>query len=414
MTRLLQFELKKIWTSTLFRALLLFFLIGIIFYYVYTYMNTVRIQDMTLEISERIHSTEQQIKDISGEGTGGSEEVDFWNEFNKKDQAERLAYETEDWHTVLEMQVESIRPDLDSLISSRQYYTYSFPTLFTEETRRASYRYMLEKQVTPILPVDRYAWRTIYDLHYPVDGVADDDFLKDFVEDHSTLNSSTGTYFLKQVSVILFGLPGVIFFLFLFSDIITKEGLGTNGSIQLLRTQPIRRHSIITTKFFVVLLLSSFILVGMALIALMLGTLFDQFGDFNYPILVYGEDYAFEFITMDTYLLKSVSLFSFVLLFSYALLFFFSYLTRRMILALGLTIATILVGIQLSKQAIGMGISHYLPFHYFSAPSIVNMEYAATINNFNFTYTTGLSVLSISSILIIAVTYVVANAENKW
>ncbi|MGN7410282.1 hypothetical protein [Sporosarcina sp. SAFN-010] len=412
--RLLQFELKKLWTSGLFKTLLVVFFLSIACYFVYAYMNTVRVPDVALEISNQIRQNELQMEEQSeGEDVEPSEEELFWQEYNQKQEILLQAYEKGDWNAILQMEIDEIRPDLDTLIVSRQYYTSSFPTLFTTETRRALFQYMKEHSVTPILPIDIYAWRTLYDLNFPIEGTNDDEFLKDFVTEHSTLNSSVGVYFLKQVTDILFGLTGLVFFLLLFSDIVTKEGIGTNGPIQLLKTQPIRRPLILTAKFGTVLLVSAAILLGMTILTLGLGASFDKLGDWDYPVLIYGENYAYEFIPMGVYLVKTAVLFFFGLLFALALLFFFSYVTKRAIVALVLSAAVILLGIQLSNQVAGLALAPYLPFAYLATPYIVTMQTAVVWNNFQFTFQHGLFVLGTASALLLVATYVWSSMRLK-
>lgn len=412
--RLLQFELKKLWTSGLFKTLLVVFFLSIACYFVYAYMNAVRVPDVALEIRDQIRQNELQMEEQPESEEGEpSEEALFWQEYNQKLEDQLRAYETGDWTTVLQMEIDKIQPDLDTLIVSRQYYTSSFPTLFTTETRRALFQYMQEHGVTPILPVDLYAWRTLYDLNFPVDGASDDDFLKDFVTEHSALDSSAGIYFLKQVTDLLFGLAGLLFFLLLFSDIVTKEGIGANGPIHLLQTQPIWRPLILLSKFVTVLLVSTAVLLGTALFSLGLGAGFDKLGDWNYPVLVYGETYAHDFMPIGVYLAKTAALFFFGLLFVTALLFFFSYVTKRAIAALVLTAAVILLGIQLSNQVAGLAFAPYVPFAYLASPYIVTMQTAAIWEDFRFTFPLGLLVLGGASAVLLAAAYLVSGLQRK-
>ena len=257
------------------------------------------------------------------------------------------------------------------------------------------------------------AWRTIYDVVY-LNGFIEDEYIKEYVEKRSTTYSSTGIYYLSHVVDLLFGVFGAGVFLFLFGDVVTKEGLGRNGTIHLLLTQPIQRNKILSSKFATVLILSVLILAGTVILSLVLGTIFDRFGDWNYPVLIYGEDYAFEFINMSTFLIKSAALFFMILLFCYSLLFLYSVLLKRALLALGLTLTTIYIGIQLSEDSVLSSHAPYVPFHYFSVPKIVTMEFAATLKNFDFTFTNGLAVLGISSVVLLVVTYVVSVVQYKY
>ena len=72
---------------------------------------------------------------------------------------------------------------------------------------------------------------------------------EELVIKYSNKYSSTGIYYLKSAWSPLFGIFGAVFFLFLFGDIVTKEGIGRNGPINLLHTQPIQREDLVSKLF---------------------------------------------------------------------------------------------------------------------------------------------------------------------
>ncbi|MHC8514591.1 ABC transporter permease [Sporosarcina sp. ITBMC105] len=407
--RMVQFEVSKIFKTKYFRTFSFILLLFLIAYYVFVYINTTRLDEVVSNLEGTLTSMEKQL----AETEEGTTEYEIFNNVYEKHRHEVEAYKKHDWPAVMNHQIELLPPDLDSNIVSRQYYTSSFPTLFTMETRRAQYNWLIEKEIEPVFWLWDVSWKTAYDLYYPMAGVGDDEFLRQIVEKYSNQYSSTGIYYAKHVAGLLFSLGGVVFFSLLFGDVVTKEGLAKNGSIHLLRTQPINRHGILVGKFIAILLVSFVFLVGIGAISVVLGAIFDRLGDWDYPVLVYGEDYAFEFINMGTFILKSALLFFMVLLFCYSLLFLYSILAKRMILALGLTILTILIGVQLAEQSILSSFAHYIPFHYFSTTDIVTMEFAATLKNFNFTYTTGMMVLAICSGVLLVATYMLSLFQYK-
>lgn len=403
MIRLLQFEMKKIWTSMLFKVLVILFLMSILIYYSYVYMKTIRIEDITAQLNETIIQAEQQLESMDNQA---SEDALFFQELLAKDEAVLDAYENERWHDVLQFELDAFAELIEVPIANKQYYTSSFPTLFTMETRRDYFQYLQQHHIQPILPIHPYAWQTIYDEYYPANDSQDDAFLKGYVNEQSNLNSSTAVYFIYQWAGLLFGVPGLLFFLFLFGDVITKEGLNTNGSVYLLRTQPIRSWTIPLSKYVTISGVTLLIFALATLTSLVLGALFDRVGEWNYPVLIYGESYSFTFMPMSNYLSKVFILFFCALLFSYALLFFWSYITKRMILAVGITAATLIAGWQLSKQTLHISIAPYVPFHYLSPKSIITMVYAVETENFLYTFETGVTVLLISSVVVILLTYI--------
>lgn len=394
MMGLFQFELKKFWTSVVVKIFLAIFLLGIIAYYAYVYRQTVEVQDVTIEINESKMQMENQLSMIEDQT---SEEALFLLSMIEKEEWLLEVYEEERWQDVLASELAMYEEEYKAKIAQKQYYTASFPTLFTMETRKAYFEYMQQHHITPILPVHLYAWTTMYDELFPINESGDDPFFRQFVEEESRLNSSTSVYFLYQLSKFIFSPVGLLFFLLLFSDMMTKEGLRTKGPIQLLYTLPLQGWKIPTIKIVTMMTVSFCLLIGVALISLLLGFLFDRVGDWDYPVLVYGETYTYAFIPIWHYLLKALLLFSAMLLFSYSLLLLLSYLTKQMLLALGLTVAILVMGMTLSQQSIYTGIGPYLPFHYGSIDSIITMDYAISAENMRYSFEVGLVVLFIVS-----------------
>lgn len=394
MMGLFQLELKKIWASTLVRLFIVLFCLAVVAYYAYVDIQTVEVQDVTIEMKESKMQSENQLSMIEDQT---SEEALFLLSMIEKEEWLLEAYDEGRWQDVLASELAMYEEEYKGEMAQKQHYTVSFPSLFTMETRKAYFEYMQQHQITPILPVHLYAWTTMYDELFPINESGDDDFFRQFVEEESRLNSSTSVYFLYQLSKFIFSPLGLVFFLLLFSDMMTKEGLRTKGPIQLLHTLPLQAWKIPTIKMAAMMTVSFCLLIGVALMSLLLGFLFDRVGDWDYPVLVYGETYTYSFIPIWHYLLRALLLFSAMLLFSYSLLLLFSYLTKQMLLALGITVATLVMGMILSQQAIYTGIGPYLPFHYGSIDSIITMSYAIHGENMRYSFEIGLVVLFLAS-----------------
>ena len=118
---------------------------------------------------------------------------------------------------------------------------------------------------------------------------------KSSLKNLSTKYSSDGVHYANHLLTLLFGVFGAGIFIFLFGDVVTREGLGANGPIHLLRTQPIRWYQVMISKFFMVLGGTVLLLASIGGLALLLGTVFDRFGDLDYPVLIYGEELRFHF-----------------------------------------------------------------------------------------------------------------------
>src|SRR5699024_4158669 len=106
-------------------------------------------------------------------------------------------------------------------------------------------------------------------------------------------------------------------------------------------------------------------------------------------------------------------LFLMVLLFAYALLFLSSILTKQTLGAVGGTIIIILAGMMLSGQTFFSKLAAYFPFSYFSVGKVVTKEVAVTIANFQLTFTTGMIVLPIYSILILLLSFTLFYNASK-
>lgn len=421
--RLIQFEIIKVFKSTFFRLLMLGFLLLLVMYYIYIYINTTRLEDITQSLEATIKTTEsyiQQIEDQLKESNDESEssalrsDLEFWQEWLEKDKHKLALYEQDNWNELMQLEIISGEELIGKLEYVNQTHTYTYPTHFSAKTFVERSKWMQEKEVTPILPLDLYSWMTYYDQEISsVEGMEPEDAIE-LQEERSTEYSSTGVHFIYHFFNLLFGIAGAVFFLFLFGDVVTKEGLGRNGPIYLLRTQPIHRDNILIGKFITVMLLTVLILFGSVVISLLMGSIFDRIGDWEYPVLVYGEDRSFTLIGMGTYLIKASGLFFMLLLFCYSILFLFSVITRRVLIALGLTLVILYVGIRIGSEVAISGIAQYIPFQYFSVSKILTNELALSIENFQISFASGMVSLGISSLILILVTYIISVVQAKF
>ena len=414
--------MKKVFKATFFRIMLLALLLFIFAYYVFVYINTIRTKDVVFERESLLLVIHQHIEELHDlldlseveKNRGIMEEIELWQNSVTEDEAIIKAYKEADWTTLLEREIQDVGSYVNNLVYKNEYYSTAWPTLFTLETRLEQHRWIRDKGIVPVLRIGQESWLTIYDTVFSAVGAVTDEELKEITVDLSQKYSSTGIYYLNHIFNLLFSIFGAGFLLFLFGDVLTKEGLGRNGSIHFLHTQPIQRDKITVSKFLTVLILSVIILIGAAIISLLLGTVFDWFGNWNYPVLIYGEEYSFTFMNMSTFIFKSTVFFFMVLLFCYSLLFLYSIITKRALVALGLTLTTIFIGISLSEESVLSAVAPYIPFHYFSVPEIITMEMAATLNNFNFSFTNGSAVLGMSSAILLAATYLVSRLQFKY
>ncbi|WP_121640566.1 ABC transporter permease [Virgibacillus sp. Bac330] len=406
MLKIWLFEMKKI-TKSLFIFIMLVLLIFIILgYFVFVYVNTVRTDDIIMEIKDRVHLQEQHLEDLNQldnqeEGqnnTGLKEEIDFQKEYLSKEKDMVEAYRQKDWSTIL---AKEIKDDEDAGIhSTNKIISYStFPTAFTTETRYQKNKWLRDRGIPPVLPIGTSSWTTMYDVDFG------DKRAEAFVKNQSTKYSSTGINFLSHVFKLLFHYVAPIFFVLLFGNVLTKEGIGKNGPIQLLQTQPIRLYQLLTSKLAATVTITILILLCVSIFSVLMGTIFDRFGNLDYPVLIYETERSYHFITMGVFLLKVFIISMMVLLFCYSLLFFFSVITRNTLSAVGLTILVIFITHQWNEGFAESLTFSFTPFSYFSVTKVVTNELAVTLNNEYFTYPTGLIILGSYSIIFFLASY---------
>ncbi|MEN2767608.1 ABC transporter permease [Ornithinibacillus xuwenensis] len=422
MLKLILFEIKKVWNTTFFRILLVALLVFIIGYYVFVYVNTTRVEDVIKPLKDDIQITEQAIEEdrnaLEFADESDVRELEESIEFNENWLEERQTkvelLEKENWDALLQIEIEDTEPVIGQMRYENQTHTYSHPTLFTLETYVGMNKWMQDKGVIPLLPLDRFfAYMTLYDREVSSTSTAEAETIMEFLADNSNKYSSTSFHYLFRLFNLLFSLIGAVFFLFLFGDIVTKEGLGRNGPIHLLQTQPIGRNKIIASKFITAILVSIMILMCAVVFSVIMGSLFDRLGDWQYPVVIYGEDRTFTLMSIGVLLVKAIGMFMLILLFCYSILFLFSILTKRVLVAIGLTVVTVFIGYTISEELATSSIAHYIPFQYFSVTDVLTNELALTLDNFNLRYSNGLISLSIASLILFVVTYVVSIMQTK-
>lgn len=401
---LIKMEWNKMRKSLFFKLLLLFLIIGIVGYYTYIFSNTMRANEvleliegsLVMEKEELAKLEQLEEKEESLDRTS-RHALDLYREKVPALQAQIEGIATSDW---TEWANGNIITRNFSVTNLPEYWEHKYPSRFTIETNKSMLEWVGTRDIQPLWPGE--FWLTHYDVYFDegIESIVRSNFEK--------RHSSSGFYFNYHLFEKLFTLMGIFFFLFLFSDIATKEGEGRNGPIHFLRTMPVHRHEILTSKFVTVMLITIGTMVGIFFFATLLGTIFDRFGDWDYPILIYGMDYTYEWMPLGLFLFKSVWMFLLVLLFSYSLLFFFSLLTNRAIIALGITLTLLVLGVNLAEQSVLSKNGHYLPFHYLNVFPIVSNEFAVFHDNFEFSYQNGVLSLAISSLLLLFFVYVLS------
>ncbi|MFS0690236.1 hypothetical protein AB1K89_13465 [Sporosarcina sp. 179-K 8C2 HS] len=418
MLRLIQFEAIKAFKSMFFKVILLAFTIFIIAYYAYVYMNTTRVEDLLTESEDSLFRVQSELEELEASVASGkfdkesreyknrkSDLEDFWLPMYSK---EVEAYRAEDYNRMLDMEIEHRARFFLPRLAEGDFWSREWRTLFTEQTSYEQLKLLREREIRPLLPLTMFSDLTVYDQYFGEDG------WDKFIKKMSTKYSSEGVHYANRLLTLLFSVFGAGIFIFLFGDVVTREGLGANGPVHLLRTQPIRWYQVIISKFIMVLGGTLLLLALFSGLALLLGTVFDRFGELNYPVLIYGEANGFTFMEMSTFILKSGALFFLVLVFCYSLLFLFSLVVRKTAIAVGLMLIILFAGVKMSEQSVASPWAPYQPFQYFAVPKVVTNELAVMAKNFAFSFSNGLIALGVASVVVWMAIAVVSVVQYRF
>ena len=113
MIKLIQFEMKKIVKSNFFRIILLGFCIFIVAYYVFIYLNTMRVEDLIVEAESTVQRNNENLERLSDSLDASDEqgkkqiesELEFWEEWSKEDEIKLKALQENDWTTLLKQAI---------------------------------------------------------------------------------------------------------------------------------------------------------------------------------------------------------------------------------------------------------------------------------------------------------------------
>ncbi|HEY4600978.1 MAG TPA: ABC transporter permease subunit [Cerasibacillus sp.] len=419
MRYLITFEMKKIGKSVFFPVMLGCIFLMIVFYFIFVYTNTERKENILENEKISLHSYEKEFLEL--EEVLASGEKDFFDpefkseydgvkHFFEEKQAIVTALENNDWQSYLQVENDKLIDEpyyQEYLEKGRILYSTTYSTDFNMITYIERNKWLYDHQIAPVLPLTLFAWLTAYDVNFS------DDLLEELVKKLAVVYSSTGYYFLYHLFSYLFSIIGIAVFILLFGQVVTREGYGSNGTLHLLWTQPIQRRHILISKFIAILFVSVVIILCITLFSFLLGTIFDRMGEWNYPILIYGEEVTFSFMKLAPFLMKSLGLFFILLIFSYTLHFLFSLITKRALISVVLTISVIGLGSYFRESLLSFPFSQYLPFHYVDIFSIVTNEYAVVVNDFRFTYLNGILSFVVSILIVVVFIYFVLLFQQK-
>ena len=275
MLRLIQFEAIKAFKSTFFKVVLLAFTVFIIAYFAYVYMNTTRVEELQTEAEGRLFRVKSELEELGTSVAAGKLDRDSKEYKERKSDLEDFflprygkeieAYQAKDYNRMLDMEIEHRTQFIQPRLAYGDFWSREWRSLFTDQSSYEKLKWMREREIRPLLPLSSFADMTVYDQYF------DDARMEEFITKFSTKYSSDGVHYANHLLTLLFGVLGAAIFIFLFGDVVTREGLGANGPIHLLRTQPIHWYQVMISKFFMVLGGTVLLLAAIGGLALLLG-----------------------------------------------------------------------------------------------------------------------------------------------
>src|SRR5690625_3220498 len=283
------------------------------------------------------------------------------------------SYENKDWTVVYNSWIDELTrwwkdPNYGDNLSTEKGGLSSFTYIASIE----KYNWMKEHDLTPVHhEYYRASLWTVYDKFLsPMDQLEWNRETRKF--------DNTGLFymyiFLTTPSFLLL----MIILLFVVGVGLSAEK-GINRTLTFLKTQPITISSVYLSKTWISIIVGLLITLGSWVVMILLGTIFNRFGDLKYPILFYDppslvekESYSgfvaneggFHFITMGKFLLETGGLFLTGVIFLIALSLFISLFIRESMAVFVLTGIISVGGYFLGTLTKLSSIAHFLPFTY--------------------------------------------------
>lgn len=335
-------------------------------------------------------------------------------------------YEKQDWIPLLEYQLHKNR------FSNGEFETESgnlgstirtFVSSLSLEASITEKHWLIDRKIQPVYSGE-FINTIFHDWGSPTGDMHDRG--KEWEEENEKL-AANGLYSLYHYfNIFLYFLP-VILFLFLFGGGLAEER-GKQDTIRFLKTQPIGKRSLFTGKFVYSIGISILSSIGFILFVVLIGTIFDRFGDWYYPILHYDSksiveaanyagnrpfnmDVGYHFKPLGEVLLKNVSLFLCILVFVLTIAHVFALWFKNKFTVLASTIIFTVVGYVLSANFMENK-AHLSPFTYFDIARITNGEIATILDNSAVNVLSGVVVLVISTVILLLIGYLSLLKKN--
>lgn len=290
---------------------------------------------------------------------------------------------------------------------------------FTIDVSIAEKEWLIEHNIQPV-----FGGAFIPTIH---DNWQDEpEWKKDWEETNQKIDNS-GLFSLYLYFDKYFYFIPMLLFLFLLGAGFASEK-GKKATLQLLKTQPITENNIFTGKTIQATLIALLSSLGLITLIILTGTVFNRFGDWDYPILRYVSKRfmstteftgirTFEgggyFISLGNYLVESMTLFLIATLFLISLSIFLSLFLKSQ---MGVLATTILIGVvgYVGSNMLLIDKAHLSPFTYLNIPKIINGEFSALLNNPSITFQNGMMMLFASILILYFIGHLLLSVKNRF
>lgn len=320
------------------------------------------------------------------------------------------SFQTNDWIVVYDTWIEELTNWWKSDRHVNVYFTEMGKLSdFTFMASIEQYNWMKEHNLTPVLQgrTPPYIW-TVYDKFLsPMDQLEWNRETRKF--------DNTGLFYLYTFFTTPSSLLFLAMILFVLGVGISAEK-GIKRTLTFLKTQPITISSVYLSKTWISIIVGLLITLGSWVVMILLGTIFNRFGDLKYPILFYdtpslveqegysgfvAQEGGFHFITMGKYLLETGGLFLTGVIFLIALSLFISLFVRESMTVFVLTVIISIGGYLVGSMTKLSSVAHFLPFTYLNVGKIANGELAIVLENEGVTLLIGFGTLLVGTTLLI-------------
>uniref|UniRef100_UPI0013EC0A7F hypothetical protein n=1 Tax=Gottfriedia acidiceleris TaxID=371036 RepID=UPI0013EC0A7F len=291
---------------------------------------------------------------------------------------------------------------------------------FTIDVSIAEKKWLMEHDIQPVFSGDFVP--TIFTNN----SALEKDGSNKWLEMNQKLDNS-GLYTLYVFFKDYFYLVPICLFILLFGSGFAIER-GKKNTLYFLKTQPIDTKQIFIGKILNSTNFSLLNSIGLVLFVLIIGMLFNRFGDWEYPILFYdhpkiaiSSNYTgnisyggngFHFIPLGVNIVQSLVLLICLLLFTIALSHLISLLFKNSLAVFATTTLTLLIGYIVSTKVI-INFAYLSPFTYFNIAKITNGELSILLDQPSISIQIGCTNLFLSTIILVIIGYLLISRKNK-